>query len=73
MLNFKKHVWFTSLLIGMVAALIVTTPAEARKSETAVKIDRQAKAALNKLYKSTPRLPGVSGKRLQQSWCSLLF
>ena len=52
MLTFKKHVWFTSLLLGMVAAVIVTTPAEARKSKTAIRIDMQAKASLNKLLKS---------------------
>jgi lipid-binding SYLF domain-containing protein len=54
MLTFKKHVWFTSLLLGMVAAVIVTTPAEAGKSKTAIRIDMEAKAALNKLYKSNP-------------------
>jgi lipid-binding SYLF domain-containing protein len=62
MLTFKKHVWFTSLLIGIVAAVIVAAPAEARKSKTAIRIDMQAKAALNKLYKSTPAAKRLGAK-----------
>jgi lipid-binding SYLF domain-containing protein len=52
MITIKKYVWLTSLLLGMVAAAISVTPAQAGKSKTAITIDRQAKASLNKLLKS---------------------
>jgi len=62
MLSFKKNLWFTLVLIGMVAALIVTTPVEARKSKTAIRIDMEAKAALKKLYKSIPAARRIGAK-----------
>ena len=33
MFAIKKHVWFTSLLLGMVAAVILINPAQAAKSK----------------------------------------
>jgi lipid-binding SYLF domain-containing protein len=52
MITIKKHVWLTSLLLGMVAAVMFITPAQARKSKTAIRIDMQAEASLAKLLKS---------------------
>jgi lipid-binding SYLF domain-containing protein len=50
MITIKKHVWFTSLLLGMVAAVMLATPAQADKSKEAIEYENQAKAALAKLY-----------------------
>ena len=50
MITIKKHVWLTSLLLGMVAALILVTPAQAGKSKEAIEYEGKAKAALDKLY-----------------------
>jgi len=50
MITIKKHVWLTSLLLGMVAAVILVTPAQAGKSKRAIELDSQAKASLVKLY-----------------------
>ncbi len=50
MITVKKHVWFTSLLLGMVAAVMLATPAQAGKSKETIKYEGQAKAALAKLY-----------------------
>ncbi len=50
MLTIKKHVWLTSLLLGMVAAVLLVTPAQAGKSKRAIELDGQAKASLKKLY-----------------------
>jgi len=50
MITIKKHVWLTSLLLGMVAAVILVTPAQAGKSKEAIELDNQAKASLEKLY-----------------------
>ncbi len=49
MITIKKHAWLTSLLLGMVAAVILVTPA-AGKSKRAIELDSQAKASLVKLY-----------------------
>jgi lipid-binding SYLF domain-containing protein len=62
MFTFKKQVLFTSLLLGMFAAVIVTTPAEAGKSKTATRIDMEAKAALKKLYKANPAAKRIGAK-----------
>ncbi len=50
MITIKKHVWLTSLLLGMVAAVILVTPAQAGKSKDTIKLESQAKASLEKLY-----------------------
>ena len=50
MITIKKHVWFTSLLLGMVAAVMLATPAQAGKSKQAIELENQAKASLGKLY-----------------------
>ena len=50
MITIKKHVWFTSLLLGMVAAVMLATPAQAGKSKQAIELESQAKASLAKLY-----------------------
>ena len=50
MITIKKHVWLTSLLLGMVAALILVAPAQAGKSKETIRYEGQAKAALAKLY-----------------------
>ena len=50
MITIKKHVWLTSLLLGMVAAVMLATPAQAGKSKETIKYEGQAKAALAKLY-----------------------
>ncbi len=52
MITIKKHVWFTSLLLGMVAAVLLVTPAQAGKSKAATSIDKKANVALNKLLQS---------------------
>jgi len=50
MITIKKHVWLTSLLLGMVAALILVTPAQAGKSKRVIELEGQVKASLEKLY-----------------------
>ncbi len=50
MITIKKPVWLTSLLLGMVAAVMLATPAQAGKSKEAIEYENQAKAALGKLY-----------------------
>jgi len=50
MITIKKHVWLTSLLLGMVAAVILVTPAQAGKSKNTIELESQAKASLEKLY-----------------------
>ncbi len=50
MIAIKKHVWLTSLLLGMVAAVILVTPAQAGKSKETIALESQAKASLAKLY-----------------------
>jgi len=50
MITIKKHVWLTSLLLGMVAAVMLATPAQAAKSKETIAIEGQAKASLAKLY-----------------------
>ncbi len=50
MITIKKHVWFTSLLLGMVAAVMLATPAQAGKSKRVIELEGQAKASLAKLY-----------------------
>ncbi len=50
MITIKKHVWLTSLLLGMVAALILATPAQAGKSKRVIELEGQAKTSLAKLY-----------------------
>ena len=50
MITIKKHVWLTSLLLGMVAAVMLATPAQAGKSKQAIELENQAKASLAKLY-----------------------
>ena len=50
MITIKKHVWLTSLLLGMVAAVMLATPAQAGKSKETIAIEGQAKASLAKLY-----------------------
>ncbi len=50
MSSFKKHVRLTSLLLGMVAAVVLVTPAQAGKSREALELERQARVALTKLY-----------------------
>jgi len=50
MITIKKHVWLTSLLLGMVVAVMLATPAQAGKSKEAIELEGQAKASLAKLY-----------------------
>ena len=50
MITIKKHVWLTSLLLGMVAAVILVTPAQAGKSKDTIELESQAKDSLEKLY-----------------------
>jgi len=50
MIAIKKHVWLTSLLLGMVAAVMLATPAQAGKSKQTIELENQAKASLAKLY-----------------------
>jgi len=50
MISIKKHVWLTSLLLGMVAAVMLATPAQAGKSKQTIELENQAKASLEKLY-----------------------
>jgi lipid-binding SYLF domain-containing protein len=50
MITTKKHLRLTSLLLGMVAAVILAIPAQAGKSKEAIRYEAQAKAALEKLY-----------------------
>ncbi len=50
MSTIKKHVWLTSLLLGMVAAVMLVAPAQAGKSKETIRYEGQAKAALAKLY-----------------------
>ena len=52
MFTTKKYAWFTSLLLGMVAAVILITPAQARKSKDAIRIENKVDVALNKLLRS---------------------
>lgn len=67
MLTIKKHVWLMSLLIGMAATVLLTTPAQAQKSKAAIRIDQQVDAALKKLYKSSP-----AARRLQKNATAIL-
>ncbi len=50
MITIKKHVWLTSLLLGMVTAVMLVAPAQADKSKETIRYEGQAKAALAKLY-----------------------
>ncbi len=50
MITIKKHVWLTSLLLGMVVAVMLATPAQAGKSKRVIELEGQAKASLTKLY-----------------------
>ena len=50
MSTIKKHVWLTSLLLGMVATVMLATPAQAGKSKQTIELEGQAKASLAKLY-----------------------
>jgi len=50
MSSVKKHVRLTSLLLGMVAAVVLVTPAQASKSREALELERQARVAMTKLY-----------------------
>ena len=50
MITIKKHVWLTSLLLGMVVAVMLATPAQAGKSKRVIELEGQAKASLDKLY-----------------------
>ena len=50
MITIKKHVWLTSLLLGMVVAVMLATPAQAGKSKRVIELEGQAKASLAKLY-----------------------
>ena len=50
MITIKKNVGLTSLLLGMVTALILVAPAQAGKSKETIRYEGQAKAALAKLY-----------------------
>ena len=50
MSSVKKHVRLTSLLLGMVAAVVLVTPAQAGKSREALELERQARVAMTKLY-----------------------
>ena len=52
MFTIKKHVWLTSLLLGIVVAVILITPAQARKSKDAIRIEKKVDVALNKLLRS---------------------
>jgi lipid-binding SYLF domain-containing protein len=52
MITVKKHVWLTSLLLGMVAAVMLATPAQAGKSKQAIRIENDSRASLNKLLAS---------------------
>jgi lipid-binding SYLF domain-containing protein len=50
MITIKKNVGLTSLLLGMVTALILVAPAQAGKSKEEMELERQARVALTKLY-----------------------
>jgi len=50
MITVKKHVWFTSLLLGMVTAVMLATPAQAGKSKRVIELEGQVKTSLAKLY-----------------------
>ena len=52
MFTIKKHVWLTSLLLGIVVAVILASPAQARKSKDAIRIEKKVDVALNKLLRS---------------------
>ncbi len=62
MITIKKHVWFTSLLLGMVAAVMLATPAQAGKSKETIEYENQAKAALGKLYAANAKARHVRTK-----------
>lgn len=67
MFYYIKYLWLTSLLLGMVAAVILATPAQAQKSKAAIRIDQQVDVALKKLYKSSP-----VARRLQKNATAIL-
>ena len=52
MFTSKKHVWLTSLLLGIVVTVILITHAQARKSKDAIRIEKKVDVALNKLLRS---------------------
>jgi len=62
MISIKKHVWLTSLLLGMVAAVMLATPAQAGKSKQTIEIEGQAKASLAKLYAANKKARHVRTK-----------
>ncbi len=62
MITIKKHVWFTSLLLGMVAAVMLATPAQAGKSKRVIELESQAKASLGKLYATNKKARHVRTK-----------
>ena len=62
MITIKKHVWLTSLLLGMVAAVVLVTPAQAGKSKETIQLERQAKASLGKLYAGNKKARHVRTK-----------
>ena len=50
MITIKKKVGLTSLLLGIVTALILVAPAQAGKSKEAMELERQVRVAMTKLY-----------------------
>ncbi len=62
MITIKKHVWLTSLLLGMVAAVMLATPAQAGKSKEAIELEGHAKASLAKLYAANGKARHVRTK-----------
>jgi lipid-binding SYLF domain-containing protein len=50
MITIKKKVGLTSLLLGIVTALILVAPAQAGKSKEAMELERQVRVAMKKLY-----------------------
>ena len=62
MITIKKYVWLTSLLLGMVAAVMLATPAQAGKSKQTIEYENQAKAALEKLYATNKKARHVRTK-----------
>ncbi len=62
MITVKKHVWLTSLLLGMVAAVMLATPAQAGKSKRVIELEGQAKASLDALYAANKKARHVRTK-----------
>ncbi len=62
MITIKKHVWLTSLLLGMVAAVMLATPVQAGKSKEAIELEGHAKASLAKLYAANGKARHVRTK-----------